>query len=66
MDDYTRDLPSKLSIPYTGLNGVPPIDNRGAFKYLTVFIPEKEVWSEGASYESGWLAPGQESSQREG
>jgi len=46
-DEIAMDLPLKFSIKHKGQNCVAPGYNRGAFKYLTVFMPEKGVPTEG-------------------
>jgi hypothetical protein len=51
--DYARDLPLQFPVRKTGLNCVPPSYNRGGFKYLTVFMPERDVPSEGPYYLGG-------------
>ncbi|KAL9028734.1 MAG: hypothetical protein Q9196_002952 [Gyalolechia fulgens] len=50
-DSQARDLPLYLPIEYTGTTCVKPDFVRGAFKYLTIYIPEhppkpEDIWSE--------------------
>ncbi|KAI4175847.1 MAG: hypothetical protein LQ343_001461 [Gyalolechia ehrenbergii] len=49
-DSRARDLPLYLPIEYTGTTCVKPEFVRGAFKYLTIYIPEhhprpEDIWS---------------------
>lgn len=59
-DQLARDIPLKFSIKHTGMNCVAPGYNRGAFKYLTVFIPERDVPTEGGFWHDGHSEPQKE------
>ncbi|KAL8833064.1 MAG: hypothetical protein Q9170_004526 [Blastenia crenularia] len=53
-DVRARDLPLYLPIKHTGKNCVRPEFVRGAFKYLTIYVPEHQpkaddIWSENQS-----------------
>lgn len=61
-DRQARDLPLKFSITHTGLNCVAKGYNRGAFKYLTIFMPETDVPTE----ENGFWHDGHSAPQRGG
>ena len=56
-DRQARDLPLSYSFTHTGLNCVGKGYNRGAFKYLTVFMPEWDVPTEGGFWHEGHSAP---------
>jgi hypothetical protein len=56
-DQFDYDLPLSYSITHAGLNCVGGGYNRGAFKYLTVFMPESSVPSEGGYWHEGHTPP---------
>jgi hypothetical protein len=60
-DQLARDLPLSFSFKHKGLNCVGGGYNRGAFKYLTVFMPESDVPTEGGYWHEGHSAPKRES-----
>ncbi|TVY81962.1 hypothetical protein LSUE1_G007263, partial [Lachnellula suecica] len=62
-DQVPRDLPLKFSITSAGQNCVAPGYNRGAFKYLTVFMPEEDVPAEEGFWHDGHSAPQREKKQ---
>jgi hypothetical protein len=53
-DQLARDLPLRFPIEHTGENCVAPGYNRGGFKYLTVYIPEKDIPTEGGFWQEGF------------
>jgi hypothetical protein len=57
-DQLARDLPLLFPITHTGGNCVAPGYNRGGFKYLTVYIPEKDIPTEGGFWHEGVDIPG--------
>ncbi|KAH6723779.1 Six-hairpin glycosidase-like protein [Leptodontidium sp. MPI-SDFR-AT-0119] len=60
-DAQARDLPLAFSINNTGTNCVGGGYTRGAFKYLTVFIPESDIPTEGGYlWHDGHSAPKRE------
>jgi hypothetical protein len=63
-DQIAMDLPLKFRIKHKGQNCVAPGYNRGAFKYLTVFIPEKDVPAEEGFWHDGHEAPQREKTER--
>jgi hypothetical protein len=65
-DQLARDLPLSFSFKHKGLNCVGGGYNRGAFKYLTVFIPESDVPTEGGYWHEGHSAPKRESAAQKG
>ncbi|KAE8447282.1 hypothetical protein EG329_010976 [Mollisiaceae sp. DMI_Dod_QoI] len=46
-DQLAQDIPLRYDITHTGMNCVGGGYNRGAFKYLTVFMPENDLPTEG-------------------
>ncbi|CZT07286.1 uncharacterized protein RAG0_12805 [Rhynchosporium agropyri] len=69
-DAQARDLPLAFSIKKTGINCVGGGYNRGAFKYLTVFVPDSDdipteggyMWHDGHSAPQREYAPAQQQS----
>ena len=56
-DRQARDLPLSFSIKHTGVNCVAPGYIRGAFKYLTVYMPTNDIPTEGGYWHDGHYAP---------
>jgi hypothetical protein len=63
-DTQALDLPLSFSIKHTGLNCVGGGYNRGGFKYLTVFMPDKDLPTEGGYWHEGHSAPRRESAYK--
>jgi hypothetical protein len=56
-DRQARDLPLSFSIEHTGVSCVAPGYIRGAFKYLTVYMPTTDVPTEGGYWHEGQTPP---------
>jgi hypothetical protein len=56
-DQQERDLPLRYAITGKGLNCVGGGYNRGAFKYLTVYMPDGDVPTEGGLWHDGHVPP---------
>lgn len=56
-DESARDLPLRYAINKPGLNCVGGSYIRGAFKYLTIFMPEYDVPTEGGYWHDGHIPP---------
>jgi hypothetical protein len=54
-DHRARDLPLSFTIEHTGVNCVAPGYIRGAFKYLTVYMPTTDVPTEGGYWHENIL-----------
>lgn len=63
-DTQALDLPLAFSIKHTGLNCVGGKYNRGGFKYLTVFMPEDDLPTEGEYWHEGHSPPERESGKK--
>lgn len=56
-DQLAQDIPLRVDIKHTGTNCVGGGYNRGAFKYLTVFMPENDLPTEGGYIHEGFSSP---------
>ncbi|EPE33595.1 Six-hairpin glycosidase [Glarea lozoyensis ATCC 20868] len=56
-DQLARDLPLLFPITHTGVNCVAPGYNRGGYKYLTVYVPENDIPTEGGFWHEGLKIP---------
>lgn len=62
-DQQELDLPLRYAITKKGLNCIGGGYNRGAFKYLTVFMPEHDMPTEGGFWHDGHVPPTRELAQ---
>ena len=53
-DRQDRDLPLSFAIEHTGINCVALGYIRGAFKYLTVYMPTEDIPTEGGYWDEGY------------